>query len=145
MASVEDFLTAQEEQEIIDTIVAAENKTSGELRVHIESTATIDHYQRAAELFHLLKMDLTKAENGVLIYVAVSDRKFSICGGKGINEVVPKDFWEETKNAIQTQFKAGNFKDGIITGIHTAGEALSQHFPWHHGDTNELSNELSKG
>ena len=37
MSKVEDFLTQQEEQQIIDAIRDAEKNTSGEIRVHIEN------------------------------------------------------------------------------------------------------------
>ena len=123
----------------------AEKNTSGEIRVHIESHTRLNHYDRARELFHLLKMDNTKEENGVLLYVAVNDKKFSICGDKGIDKVVPENFWEATKDIIQSHFKEGNFKNGILEGVLKAGTELEKHFPWKHGDTNELSNEISKG
>ena len=145
MSKVEDFLTAQEEKEIVDAILKAERNTSGEIRIHIEAHTRLDHYQRAQEVFHLLKMDNTKEENGVLIYVAVNDKKFVICGDKGINRIVPSDFWKTTKDAIQEHFKKGEFKDGIVAGILTAGKELETHFPWQSNDTNELSNEISKG
>lgn len=145
MSKVEDFLTAQEEEEIVDAILKAERNTSGEIRVHIEAHTRLDHYQRAQEVFHLLKMDNTKEENGVLIYVAVNDKKFVICGDKGINNIVPPDFWQSTKDVIQEHFKKGNFKEGIVAGILSAGKELETHFPWRSNDTNELSNEISKG
>ncbi len=144
MSKVEDFLTHEEEQEIVAAIISAEKNTSGEIRVHIEAHAKIPHLERAKEVFHFLKMDNTKAENGVLIYVAVNDRKFVIYGDKGIDKVVPENFWDTTKNAIESEFKNGNFKLGIIKGIESAGNELTAHFPWEHGDTNELSNEISK-
>lgn len=145
MSKVENFLTAEEEQEIVDAIIHAEKNTSGEIRVHIESHSRLNHFERAKEVFHLLKMDNTKEENGVLLYFAVNDRKFAICGDKGIDKVVPEGFWETTKEAIQNHFKNGEFKKGIIAGILKAGTELESHFPWRYGDTNELSNEVSKG
>ena len=101
MSKIENFLSAEAEAEIIEAIRTAENKTSGEIRVHIEASASGDATERALEVFHFLKMDNTKQQNGVLIYVAVDDRNFVIYGDKGINEVVPKDFWESTKDEIQ--------------------------------------------
>jgi uncharacterized membrane protein len=145
MSKVEAFLSPEEEQEIVHAIIEAEKNTSGEIRVHIEAHTLLDHFERAQEVFHVLKMDNTKDANGVLIYVAVHDKKFVICGDKGIDKVVPTDFWDTTKNAIQDQFKQGNFKQGIIDGILKAGKELHVHFPWQHNDTNELSNEVSKG
>jgi len=145
MSRVEDFLSATEEQEVVEAILKAEKNTSGEIRVHIEGHTRKDHYERAKEVFHLLKMDNTKQENGVLIYVAVTDKKFVICGDKGIDKVVPKDFWQTTRNSIQTHFEKGSFKDGLVAGVLKAGEELKSHFPWQSDDTNELSNEISKG
>ncbi|MDT0606817.1 TPM domain-containing protein [Croceitalea rosinachiae] len=145
MSKVEDFLTADEEQEIVQAILEAERNTSGEIRVHIEPTAKIDHFSRAQQVFHLLKMDNTKDGNGVLIYVAVNDKKFVIYGDKGIDKAVPRGFWEGTKETIANHFKQGNFKKGIIEGILKAGKELEAHFPWDHNDTNELSDAISKG
>jgi len=145
MSKVEDFLSAEEEQEIVQAILKAEKNTSGEIRVHIEPTAKIDHFSRAQQVFHFLKMDNTKDENGVLLYVAVNDKKFVIYGDKGIDRVVPKGFWESTKETIATNFKKGDFKQGIIEGVLKAGKELEDHFPWNHNDTNELSDAISKG
>jgi uncharacterized membrane protein len=145
MSHVEDFLTAEEEQEIINAIVEAERNTSGEIRVHIEASAKIDHFSRAQQLFHFLKMDNTKEGNGVLIYVAVDDKKFVIYGDTGIDKVVPKGFWESTKNVMASHFQKGNFKQGVVEGVLLAGKELEAHFPWNHNDTNELTDAISKG
>ena len=145
MSKVEAFITKEEEQEIISAIRIAEKNTSGEIRVHIEAKADKEHAKRALEVFHLLKMNNTKDENAVLIYVAVNDKKFVIYGDKGINNVVPKDFWDTTKDVMQNHFKKGNFKQGVVDGILKAGEELQDHFPWQIDDENELSNEISKG
>ena len=145
MSNVEDFLTSKEEEEIVLAIQQAERNTSGEIRVHIEKTTAISHYDRALEVFQMLKMFNTQQRNGVLLYIAVDDHKFVIYGDEGINAVVPTDFWETTKEVIQNQFKQRNFKQGIIDGILKAGNELKAHFPWATDDENELSNEISKG
>ena len=144
MSKVEDFLNKEEEQQIVEAIRLAEMETSGEIRVHIEKTTSGDAFDRALEVFHLLKMDNTKLQNGVLIYVAVDDHNFVICGDKGINDVVANDFWDCTKDAMMAQFKQGNFKQGLIDGIKNAGDQLQKYFPWEEGDSDELSNEISR-
>ncbi|MFH6944091.1 TPM domain-containing protein [Flavobacterium sp. FlaQc-50] len=145
MSKVEDFLSKKEEQEIVKAIGMAENNTSGEIRVHIEQTTSKVHFDRALEVFHELKMDETQLKNGVLFYFAVADKNFVICGDKGINDLVSSDFWDSTRNIMVTQFKSGNFKQGIVDGILSAGEQLKKYFPRLADDTNELSNEISKG
>lgn len=145
MPYIEDFLTTAEEQEVVEAIRIAEINTSGEIRVHIEQDCTIDVYEHALEVFHFLKMDNTKLQNGVLIYVAIDNKAFVICGDKGINNVVDKDFWNSTRDKISLQFKSGNFKQGLIDGVNEAGRVLAKYFPWEHGDTNELDNTISRG
>ena len=68
-----------------------------------------------------------------------------IYGDKGINDAVPEDFWNSTKDIIQNHFKKSAFKQGIVDGILKAGQELKAHFPWQIDDENELSNEISKG
>lgn len=145
MSKIEDFLTATEEHDIVEAIRLAELNTSGEIRVHLEKTSNGDATNRALDLFHTLKMDNTKRQNGVLIYVAVEDKTFVIYGDEGINKVVEDDFWDSTKDLMQSHFKKGAFKQGLVEGVLKSGEQLKQHFPYMDDDTNELTNEISKG
>ncbi len=145
MSNIEDFLSSEDEKEIIEAIRTAEQNTSGEIRIHIESSSKKNIEEHTLEVFHLLKMDNTKLQNGVLIYVAVDDKSFCIYGDKGINEVVAPNFWDSTKQIIEQHFKHCNFKQGLIEGVLKAGEQLENYFTWYHGlDTNELSDEISK-
>ena len=143
MSKVEDFLTQQEEGEIIEAIRKAEQNTSGEIRVHLETHTQLDAFERAAEVFELLHMNNTKNSNGVLIYIAVNDRTLVILGDSGINKVVAPDFWESTKDAIIAQFKKDQMKQGLVDGILKAGQQLKKYFPYKKGDRNELPNEIS--
>lgn len=145
MSKTKDFLTPEAEVEVINAIQTAEKHTSGEIRVHIEKGSKMDALERAKELFHLLKMDNTKLQNGVLIYLDIKHRRFSICGDKGINAVVAPDFWNSTKNIMELHFKQEKFKQGLIEGILLAGEQLKKHFPWQEDDRNELTDTISKG
>jgi uncharacterized membrane protein len=142
----EKLFSSEEKAQITAAIQAAETRTSGEIQVHIENHCKADVLDRAAEVFETLKMYQTKDRNGVLIYLAVLDHKFAILGDKGINSVVPKDFWEVTKDVMTSHFRQGKFTQGLIEGIHLAGEQLRDHFPYDQtGDTNELSDEVSFG
>jgi uncharacterized membrane protein len=141
---VEDFLSAEDEKAIIESIRLAEQHTSGEIRVHLEATTQLDHFDRAKQLFHLLHMNNTKHGNGVLIYIAVEDKKLVILGDEGINKVVPTHFWERTKDVISASFKSGAIRSGLEEAIHLAGQQLKEYFPYQMGDINELPNEISK-
>ena len=144
MSNIEDFLSIDEEQEIIEAIRIAEKNTSGEIRVHIERTCKNNVLEHAMEVFHFLKMDNTKLQNGVLIYVAVDRKEFVIYGDKGINDIVGINFWNSTRDIISNQFMLNNFKQGLVDGIYETGKVLSKHFPWIHGDIDQLDNTISK-
>ena len=144
-SKVEDFLTSEDEAEIVEAIRIAEKNTSGEIRVHLEKTSEIDTFDRAAEVFDMLHMNNTKQSNGVLIYVAVEDRTLVILGDSGINDLVETDFWESTKDIIIGHFKNGNTKQGLVEGILKAGEQLKKHFPYQKDDKNELPDSISVG
>lgn len=143
MSKVEDFLTASQEQEIIEAIRLAEQNTSGEIRVHLETTSEKEPIERAKEVFYYLKMDATEQQNGVLFYVAVDDKKFSILGDKGIDNVVPDNFWEGVKNLVINEFKKGNYSQGLKLGILETGVKLKQYFPYQKNDKNELPDSIS--
>jgi uncharacterized membrane protein len=142
---VEAFLEPEEETLIVNAICEAEAETSGEIRVHIEASSNGNIEARTLEVFSTLNMHKTELRNGVIIYVAVNDREFSIYGDDGINKIVPLDFWDITKDTIQAHFKKGEFANGLIQGILKAGQELKSHFPCSPDDVNELPNTISKG
>lgn len=142
----EKLFSPEEKAQILAAIQSAETRTSGEIQVHIENHCTGDVLDRAAEVFETLKMYQTKDRNGVLFYLAVLDHKFAILGDAGINAVVPTNFWEKIKEQMAAQFRQGKFSQGLIEGIHLAGDQLRAHFPYNEsGDKNELSDEVSFG
>ena len=145
MSKTEDFLTKEEEQEIVQAIVTAEKNTSGEIRVHIEETSEKPPLERAKEVFSTLEMYKTEARNGVLFYIGVANKGFAILGDEGINNVIEADFWDCTKDIVLEHFKNKEFKKGLVEGVLRAGEKLKHYFPYQSDDTNELSNEISKG
>lgn len=145
MSHVEDFLTAEQEQEIVKAIRLAEKNTSGEIRVHLERTTQKEVMERAFEVFHFLKMDETRLRNGILFYVAVDDKKFSVIGDNGINEVVPDNFWNSVKDLVIGEFKKGNYSNGLVQGIVETGTKLKEFFPYESNDQNEIDDTISIG
>jgi uncharacterized membrane protein len=139
------FFKTRDKQRIIAAIEEAERLTSGEIRVHIESKAGDNVITRAKQVFESLGLTKTALRNGVLIYLAIDDRKFAIIGDRGIDQAVPPDFWDATKEKMQALFKTGQFAEGICLGITLTGEYLAKYFPYQSGDVNELSNEISMG
>ena len=145
MSKVEEFLTAEQEQTIINAIKVAEKNTSGEIRVHIEKSTEKPPMDKALEVFYKLEMDKTAQRNGVLFYIAVESKKFAIIGDEGINKLVPTNFWDAEKELVLSNFAKGEFTKGLKLAIEKVGEKLQEFFPYQSNDTNELSDEISKG
>jgi uncharacterized membrane protein len=142
---MKDFITEADKKSIVDAIKEAELNTSGEIRVHIESSCKGDVLDRAAHLFKKLQMHKTEQRNGVLFYLAYKDRKFAILGDGGINRKVPENFWDMIKEKMTVKFKEGKFAEGLAEGIKESGEQLKTHFSYQSDDVNELSDEISFG
>jgi uncharacterized membrane protein len=138
-------LTPYEEKKVLHAIAAAEKTTSGEIRLHMDKWCKTDPVFKAKNLFDHLGMDKTKDRNGVLIYLAIKEKKFAIVGDVGINNVVPADFWESTKNIIRTHLANGEMVTGLEAGIAEVGTQLKTYFPYERDDQNELPDEISYG
>jgi len=137
------FFTKEQQSMILASVKEAEKETSGEIRVHIETSLSGDVLDRAAWVFKKLGMHNTDERNGVLFYLAVNDRKFAIIGDAGINSKVPAGFWNEISELLVKNFKEGKFTEGLSEGILLAGKQLQTHFPFKKDDVNELSDEIS--
>jgi uncharacterized membrane protein len=140
------YFSENEKQLIVQAIEKAEKRTSGEVRIYIESHCTKDPVERAQEVFQTLKMYETAARNGVLVYLAMKDKKLAIFGDEGIHQKVGDVFWNEEVAKMLSHFNKNNFTTGITEIIHSIGEALVTHFPFDEkGDSNELSDEIIFG
>jgi uncharacterized membrane protein len=141
------FFTPAENQLIVRAIQAAEMQTSGEIRVYVESHCRfVDAVDRAAEVFHGLKMEETAARNAVLVYIAMKDRQLALYGDKGIHEKVGDAFWNEKVKIILSHFDRKSYAEGIGRIVAEIGDALKMHFPYDgKTDKNELPDEIVFG
>jgi len=140
------FFDEQEQNAIVDAIVAAERATSGEIRVHLEHHCeAADAYERARGLFEKLGMTATEQRNGVLLYLATGDGVFALIGDRGIDAVVGAGFWDDVVAMLEARFRAGEFSGGITDAIARVGEKLSEFFPYagDDSDINELDDDIS--
>ncbi|HEY3054330.1 MAG TPA: TPM domain-containing protein [Thermoanaerobaculia bacterium] len=137
-----EFLAALDQPRIVTAIADAEKQTSGEIRVHVQPQAGDDIRQFAERTFERLGMAKTGLRNGVLLFIASEQQRFVILGDKGIDEKVPAGFWDDIAAKLTIRFKAGEFTEGIVEAIGSAGEHLGRFFPRAAEDVNELSNEI---
>jgi uncharacterized membrane protein len=121
----------------IETAVArAELTHAGEIRFAIETALSPAHIindvaprVRALELFALLRVWDTDANNGVLIYVQLADRNVEIVADRGFQGKVGTAEWEAVCRLMEAHFRAGRFQAGAIAGVDAIGNLLARHFP----------------
>lgn len=145
MMKPEYFLTADQQQIVVDAVRIAEKGTSGEIRIHIDSECMGDPVRRAEEVFIKLGMHKTKLRNGVLIYLACNTKVFAIIGDEGIDALVPDHFWEDVAEIMSCHFREGRFAEGLAEAVISAGRKLRDYFPYSSDDINEQPDDISFG
>ncbi len=140
------YFSDAEKQIVTQAIEKAEHQTSGEIRVYIESHCKADPVTRAKEVFAQLTMHKTAERNGVLVYVAMKDKKLAIFGDEGIHTKVGDAFWQTQVGNILQHFNQQNYAEGIAAIVLEIGEALKTYFPYdEQGDKNELPDDIVFG
>ena len=94
--------------------------------------------ERALEVFGLLRVWDTEANDGVLLYVLLADRAVEIVADRGIDARVGDAAWQSICRKIEEAFRAGRFADGVEQGIAEISSLLAQHSPRTSPGRNEL-------
>jgi uncharacterized membrane protein len=140
---VRTFLSPADLDAVAAAVAEAERRTSGEIRVHLDARCAGDPLARAVELFERLGMTRTALRNGVLIYVAIEDRKLAVLGDAGLHERVGAEYWDRLKQELVARLREGHSCDALIAAVRDAGETLARHFPRAPDDRNELGDAVS--
>ena len=142
-----EFFTPEEKAAILSAIRSAEQRTSGEVRLFVESKChMVNALDRAQEVFAQLKMDQTDERNATLVYIAVDDRQAAVYGDEGIHQKVGQKYWEDEIQKMLLYFQQEHLVDGIVQCINDIGEALHYYFPYDRDtDKNELPDDIVFG
>jgi putative membrane protein len=98
--------------------------------------------EQAFQEFYANGLHKTEAATGVLLFVSLLEHRVVILADEGIDGKVDAEFWADTDDAILAGIRAGSLRDGLVAGVHRAGELLSEQFPWREGDRNEIPDRL---
>jgi uncharacterized membrane protein len=129
---------------VVAAIVAAEQKTSGEIRVVVARHKAADPVAAAQRHFTRLGMNQTVQRNGVLIFLAPRSRTFAVIGDTAVHEKCGDAFWRLLTAAMTLHFKRGEFTEGLIHGIDKAGALLAEQFPRTAADHNQLPDKIDE-
>ena len=141
------FVKALDEERIVAAIKDAEERSRGEIRVHVTEGPVDDAQVAARADFARLGMTETAERNGVLILVAPESRCCAVVGDEGIDRHCGEAFWASVVEALREDLHAERFTDGIVAAVTMVGDALARHFPRRPGekDRNELPDAISRG
>ncbi len=137
-----EFFKRLQDEVIVAAIAAAEQRTSGELRVVVTQDKPTDAVATAQQVFDVLGMTRTRERNGVLLYIAPGVQQFAVLGDTGIHECCGEEFWKRLAVEMELCFRQGKFTEGIVDAIHLAGERLAEYFPRKPDDRNELPDQV---
>jgi uncharacterized membrane protein len=139
------LLRAVDGTRVQEAIRAAEQRTSGEIRVSVSRYFWGDVRKVAERAFARLGMTATRERNGILFFVVPARRRFVVLGDEGIHAKVGQTFWDQVTAAMSERFRAGDFTGGLVRGIEAVGEQLAAHFPYDpQRDVNELPDAIDQ-
>ena len=135
-----DTLTA-----IDKAIKASETTHRGEIRFVVEGaleTAPLLRGQtareRAIDVFSQLRIWDTERNNGVLIYLLLSDRDVEIVADRGVDAKVGPQEWERICRQMEDAFRRADYEGGVVGGVREVTRHLAVYFPPIGDDRDEL-------
>lgn len=143
-----ELLDKDDQHRIVSAIKEAESKTTGEIRVYMEPHCKyMDAMDRAKEIFAHLNMHRTEMRNGVLVYLALTDRQFAIFGDVEIDKKAGgAHFWDKAAATLKVYLKNNNVTEGLCACIAEMGNVLALHYPYNNAiPRNQLPDEIVFG
>jgi hypothetical protein len=113
-----------------------ERTHGGEIRFAIEGNLNapdlwrgVTPRERALQMFSILNVWDTDANNGVLIYILWADRDVEIVADRGFNGRVSDQEWAQVCQRMESLFGQQCPRDASLEGIRAVGALIARHFP----------------
>ena len=105
-------------QKLNGLLIGLEQKTTAEIAVvTLKTTKPYDIQDYSVRLFEQWKIGKAGKDNGVLLLVAIADKKVWITTGYGLEGAIPDaEASRVYRNIIVPYFKKGEFSKGIVAG-----------------------------
>ena len=137
-------------ERIAQAIAAAEARHTGEVRFAVEGAihprailGGLSARARAEEVFSQLRVWDTRANNGVLLYLLLAERRIEIVADRGFRGLVTPEQWRGACLLVEERLRAGEFEEAVVQGVQALSALVEAHFPRLPGyvDENELPDE----
>ena len=99
-------------------------------------------HDNALKQFLARNVHITSARTGVLIFVSLAERYAEIVADSGINKCVPQSVWDGFVADLVADAGQNRLADGFVSAVGKVGNLLTEHFPAHAKDVNELDDHL---
>jgi uncharacterized membrane protein len=137
------WLTADAAKRLADQVAASECRHTGEIRLCVEASLPFHLWwplpteermpslvrSRALWWFGQLGVWDTGDNNGVLVYVLLSERSLEIVADRGISQRVPTAAWSAVLSTLQQDMASGSVEQGLVAAIDALDRLMCQHYP----------------
>lgn len=127
---------------VAERIRKSETKHTGELVLAVEAVMPShehDSHQRALEVYGRLRVWDTPLNSGVLLYIALDQRRIEIVADRAISATAEQ--WRGVCTRLQQAFAAKEYIEGLLQAVDDIEAILSIHAPLA-DDTDQVMNHL---
>lgn len=147
--SLRRVMPADVQKRLAERVAASESRHTGQIRICVEGGLPYSYIwrsagvrERAVTQFGKLRVWDTEHNNGVLIYLLVSEHAIEILADRGIARNIDPKVWHEMIARMREQFREGKYEDGLTEAIGAVSAALVEQFPATHDASDKHRNEL---
>jgi uncharacterized membrane protein len=135
-------MTAEETDRLAMKIAAVEELTTAEMRVALLRPSWLGIKRAAGKVFEKHRMHETAGRNAVLIAVDLKSHEILVYGDEGFSERVDAHFFDDVRDAMIDELRAGRVAAGLSAGIQLLGRELARLFPRDGQQRNELPDAI---
>ncbi len=116
-----------------------------EVRRRLLPTALVERRtgERALRCFAEQGLTRTQGRTGILIFVALLERRVIVLGDEGIDRILdPDESWQGVVDLAVAGLREGRAVEGLEAAVRRCGEILTRHLPAPERNPNELPNAV---
>jgi len=123
-------------ERIAEAIAVSEAKHTGQIRVYIETALPWSYIRRDAPARERAVMEFSKQRvwdtehnNGVLIYLLLTEHAIEIIADRGVTQKVTIDQWKRIVDTLSRDLRNGQYEESLCKAISQVSLLLEREFP----------------